>query len=719
MPTYLLEIGTEELPADRVTEAQERLKTMTAESLKKANLAFESITCMGTPRRLAMIINGLSAVQDTIKSRVKGPTVDKAFDAAGKPTQAALGFANKNKVSVEQLQREVQNGTEYLIADLVIQGKPAGDVLKEIIPSLVMHLSGERPMRWGDSDMKFSRPIRWMVSLLDNDELPVQVSDIKSGRESFGNRVLAPEKIAIGHPDIYVDTLRKARVLVEPAERRALIQKQVQEKAASLGGQARRLGGALLDEVTNILEWPHAIVGEYGDEYLSLPDTLIETVMVHHQRYFPVESSKDSSKLLPYFITIANNDRKEAEGPIKQGNERVIKARLADGKFFYFDDQKTKLSQRSDKLENLTFQEGLGSYAKKTARLIKASQYLSKSLDLDSNTSKTLEKTLSLCKLDLVTNLVRELPELQGYVGSWYAKIDGETDEVCLAVKEHYAPRYQGDSMPESLVGRLASVVDKVDTLLGLFALGRRPSGSSDPYALRRQAQGIVDVLMDGLSDYRINVVALMDLLMSEIEPLLAKKKDFQRAKALSDLSDFLMLRVRIKLHESGIKRETIDAVCSGNETLTDIQSAVLRCHCLDKLIASDSSFALIRAGVRVCNILSEDSPSAVDPALFDNDYEKNLWDAFNNDVKSKWSESKFQQHLQAADYEELVRLLNTLAAPIDRFFEKVMVNDPDKKKRDNRHGLLKTINHYFSALGNFKSFLPLLPTPVATGSKV
>lgn len=718
MPTYLLEIGTEELPADRVTEAQERLKTMTAESLKKANLPFESITCMGTPRRLAMIIHGLAAVQDTIKTKIKGPKVEASFDAAGKPTIQATKFAETKGLTVEQLGRETQNGVEYLIAELTIKGKPAGDVLKETIPTLITHLSGERPMRWGDSDMKFSRPIRWMVSLLDNDELPIQVADIKSGRESYGNRVLAPEKVKIGHPDIYVDTLRKARVLVEASERRALIQKQVQEKAASLGGQARRLGGALLDEVTNILEWPHAIVGEYGSEYLSLPDTLIETVMVHHQRYFPVESSQDSSKLLPYFITIANNDRKEAEGPIKQGNERVIKARLADGKFFYFDDQKTKLSERSDKLENLTFQEGLGSYAKKTARLLRASQYLTKSLALDSKTSVCLERALSLCKLDLVSNLVRELPELQGYVGCWYAKIEGEPDEVCDAIKDHYAPRFPGDAMPESLVGRLASVVDKIDTLLGLFALGRRPSGSSDPYALRRQAQGIVDILMDGLSDYHINVTEMMDLLMSEIEPLLTKKKDFNRAKALTDLSDFLMLRVRMKLQESGVRRETIEAVCADNKVLADIQDAVLRCHCLDKLIASDSSFALIRAGVRVCNILADDSPSAVDPSLFDTDYEKNLWDAFNSDVKAKWGDEKFEQHLQAADYDELVRLLSTLASPIDRFFEKVMVNDPDKKKRDNRHGIFKNINRYFAALGNFKSFLPLLPTPVATGSK-
>ena len=717
MPTYLLEIGTEELPADRVTEAQERLKTLVADGLKKASLPFESITCMGTPRRIACMVYGLAAVQDTVKSRVKGPPVKSSFDEAGKPNERALGFAKKNSVSVEQLGRETRDGVEYLIADLVVEGKAASAVLQEIIPGFILQLSGERPMRWGDSEIKFSRPIRWMVSLLDSDELKISLADVESGRESYGNRVLAPQKIKIGHPDVYVESLRIARVLIDPAERRKLIEEQVLAAATKLGGKPRRLGGPLLDEVTNILEWPHAIVGEFGTEYLDLPDTLIETVMVHHQKYFPVENST-GDKLLPYFITIANNDRPDALGPIKQGNERVIKARLADGKFFYFDDQKTKLSERNDELGKLTFQEGLGSYSKKVERLCKAAQHVSRTAHLDSKESVCLERALSLCKLDLVTNLVRELPELQGFVGSWYARQEGEPDEVSKAIESHYSPRFQGDEIPSTTTGRLAAVLDKLDSLVGLFALGRRPSGSSDPYALRRQAQGLVDILMDGLTESHINITELINLFMAEIAPLLERKKDFNADKAVSDLSDFLMQRVRLKLQDKGIRRETIEAVCGDSRVLSDINDAVVRCRALDGLIASDSSFALIRAGVRVCNILADDATDKVDASIFESELEKNLWNTFSTEVQAKWNEAKFKEVLKASDYEELISLLNKLAIPIDRFFEKVMVNDPDKAKRDNRQAIFRNLNRYFALLGNFKSFLPLLPTPVTTGSK-
>lgn len=717
MPTYLLEIGTEELPADRVVEAQERLKSLVSDALTQASLPFESVTCMGTPRRLACIIRGLASVQDTVKTRKKGPPVKSSFDESGNPKPAATGFARTCGLSVDKLERETRDGVEYLIADLVVEGKPAGEVLQEKIPPIIAQLSGERPMRWGDFDMKFSRPIRWLVSILDKDELPIAVAHIKSGRDSFGNRVLAPQKIAIGHPDIYVDSLRKARVLVEASERRELIEKQVRETAEKLGGKPRRLGGALLDEVINILEWPHPIVGEFGKEYLELPDNLIETVMVHHQRYFPVESA-ETGRLLPYFITVANNDRKEAEAHIKQGNERVIKARLADGRFFYFDDQKTKFADRKESLDHLTFQEGLGSYAKKTERLCKAAVQVSKDLDLESKESVCLERALSMCKLDLVTNLVRELPELQGHVGSWYAAKEGEAAEVTAAIASHYSPRFQGDHIPEDLVGRLAGVLDKLDSLIGLFALGRRPSGSSDPYALRRQAQGLVDILMDGLPQYGINLKKLMELFMSEIAPLLTRKKDFDSAKTLHDLSDFLMQRVRIKLQDKGIRRETIEAVCSDDRVLEDIPDALRRCHCLDGLIASDSSFALVRAGVRICNILSSDAGTTVNPDLFETEYEKTLWTVFNSEVKSKWGEDKFQKRLSDADYQELLTVLAPLSGPVDKFFEKTMVNDPDKAKKDNRHAILKNINRYFALMGNFKCFLPLLPTPVTSGSK-
>ncbi|MBX9720469.1 MAG: glycine--tRNA ligase subunit beta, partial [Candidatus Obscuribacterales bacterium] len=547
MSTYLLEIGTEELPAAYVSEAQEKLKTLISDALTEASVPFESISTMGTPRRLSCIVRGLAPMQSTIHKKVKGPPTKSSFDAKGLPLSSAKGFAQKNGLTVEQLSREEKDGVEYLMANLVIEGKSSVEVLKHLVPQAIVQVSGERLMRWGDSELKFRRPIRWLVSILDSDELSIELEGIKSGRETFGNRVLAPEKLKIENPESYVDALRKAKVLVDPLERRVLIEQQVTEAASQLSGKPRQLKGALLDEVMNILEWPHAVVGEFGKEYLELPDTLIETIMVHHQRYFPVEKDDDSGShsLLPYFVTVANNDRKEAEATIKQGNERVIRARLADGRFFFFDDQKTKLLDRQEALDQLTFQEGLGSYLKKTERLCLTAKHLASALMLESKYQVCIERALLLSKLDLVSNLVRELPELQGHVGAWYAAREGESLEVVEAIATHYAPRSQDDPIPEDMVGRFAAVIDKLDNLVGLYALGRRPSGSSDPYALRRQAHGLIDILMDGLSEYSVNVSELMALIMELLKPTLANRRGFDPVKTLTDLSEFLVQRVR------------------------------------------------------------------------------------------------------------------------------------------------------------------------------
>jgi glycyl-tRNA synthetase beta chain len=710
MPTYLLEIGTEELPADHVPEAQERLKSLISDKLSQENVPFESIKTYGTPRRLSCIVSGIASMQSTVQKKVKGPAIKASFDADGKPQVAAVKFAEKHGLKVEELERE----DDKLVANLTIEGKPSSGVLQEIVPQAIMALSGERLMRWGDSELKFSRPIRWIVSILDKDELPVQLDGIKSGRDTFGNRVLAPEKLSITDPNQYVDSLRKAKVLVDPAERRQLIEKQVREAAEKLAGKPRQLSGSLLDEVTNILEWPCAVVGEYGEEYLELPDTLIETVMVHHQRYFPVEKAESTGvaqKLLPYFITVANNDRKEAHDFIKKGNERVIKARLADGRFFFFDDQKKKLLDRKSDLDELTFQEGLGSFLKKTERLCLAAKHLTSALMLEPKYFVCIERSLMLCKLDLVSNLVRELPELQGHVGAWYAAREGETLEVVEAISSHYKPRHPEDSIPPDTVGRFAAFLDKLDTLVGLFALGRRPSGSSDPYALRRQCYGMIDILMEGLNDYHINVSEMMAFFMDQIRPMLVNKKNFDAAKALTDLSEFLVQRIRTKLLDAGIHREVIEAVCSSGKVLSDIPDAVTRCRALEDLIKADPQLALIRAGVRVGKILSDDDKELkMNPSLFESDAEKDLYNTFVDKVQSKWPESKFLHALTADDYKELVSLLPTLERPIQAFFDNVLVEDPDKAKRDNRHSLLHAIYKYFSAIGDFRYLKPLLP---------
>lgn len=714
MPDYLLEVGTEELPADQVPEAQERLKTLLSESLKEANVRYGEVKTLGTPRRLACIIHDIADVQDTVQKKVAGPAVKAAFDASGKPLPPAVGFAQKNGLTVDQLSKEEIGGTEKLVANLTVKGQPVAEVLKVLVPQAIMQLSGERLMRWGASEMKFSRPIRWIVSLLDGKEVPVELETVKSGRHSFGNRVLHPEAIEIKDSKSYVEALRKVRVLVDPAERQEVIQKQVQTIATSVKGSPRRLGGALLEEVINITEWPHAILGEFEQQYLDLPDKLIETIMVHHQRYFPVERTNggdSKNKLLPFFITVSNNDRKEAEKFIKQGNERVIRARLADGRFFYFDDQKTKLSERVTALSQLTYQEGLGSYQDKTDRMVAAARILNDSLHLDARESVCLERTMELCKLDLVTSLVRELPELQGYVGSWYAEQEGQPPDVVTAIASHYAPRSQHDEIPQDTVGQFAAVVDKLDSLVGLFALGRRPSGSSDPYALRRSAQGVIDILMDGLLKYSVNVTALVALLLELIEPAVGKRKGFDKDKTIADVREFLIQRLRGKLLEKGYRREVIEAVLGNFDPLVNLGDVAVRCQVVQEFLANSDGVDVTRAGVRIGNIITHDIASSVNPELFAIDAEKELWEAFQSQVASTWEEDgQFKQPSSKEEYLQMLGLLTKIVGNVDTFFEKVMVNDPDTAKKNNRHGMLRLIYQYYGSVADFPKLQPLLP---------
>jgi glycyl-tRNA synthetase beta chain len=714
MPDYLLEVGTEELPADQVPEAQERLKTLLGEALKEANVKFDEMSTMGTPRRLTCIVHGIAEVQDTVQKKVAGPAVKSAFDPSGKPTPAAAGFAQKHGLTVDQLAREDVGGVEKLVANLTVQGKPVGEVLAEIVPQAIVQLSGERLMRWGACDLRFSRPIRWIVSLLGDQEIAITLDTIKSGRQTFGNRVLAPGAVQIQNPAAYTSSLKKACVLADPGERQQTIRQQVEKIAAAVKGKPRQLNGPLLEEVVNITEWPHAVLGEFEHEYLDLPDKLIETIMVHHQRYFPIERAEGGDgkqRLLPYFVTIANNDRKEAEPIIKQGNERVIRARLADGRFFYFDDQKTRLKERDQALKQLTFQEGLGTYFEKVQRLMSAARILIDSLHLEPRVMMCLERTMELCKLDLVTNLVRELPELQGYVGSWYAEREGEPPDVVNAIASHYAPRSQSDSIPPDTVGQFAALIDKLDNLVGLFALGRKPSGSSDPYALRRQAQGVVDILIDGLNEYRVNASALIELLLGEMEPLLAKRKNFDHNKVVAEVRNFILQRVRVKLLDKGYRREVIDAVLGTFDPLDNLPDVVVRCQLLKEILSREDGVAIVRAGVRMGNILKPESPSSVDTALFACDAETVLWNAFQQSVVAAWEkDGQFEQPRTLDQYRRMIGLLNALVVPVDGFFDNVMVNDPDATKKNNRHAILKNIYQYYAAVADFPKLQPLLP---------
>lgn len=717
MPDYLLEIGTEELPAGFIPDAQSNLEQLMTEALRGANLGFEGIKTFSTPRRLAAVVTGISPKQETTHNKVKGPPANKAFDADGAPQAPAIKFAEKNGLTVDQLTRENQGGTEYIIANVTVHGKPAQEVLSEIVPKVIGQLSGERPMRWGSYDFKFTRPIRWIVSLLGNDVVPVELEGVPCGRESAGHRILSEGKVKISNAHKYADELKSAHVIVDPQERRKIIEKQVSEIAASKSGSPRQLKGALLEEVVNITEWPHAVAGQFSDEYLQLPDTLIETVMVHHQRYFPIEKRDveksqrvNKNDLQPWFITIANNDRKEAEAEIKKGNERVLRARLADGRFFYFDDQKTKLEDRKESLKQLTFQDGLGSYADKVERLIKLATFVSEQLKLEPRLAVCLEQTAKLGKLDLVSNLVRELPELQGYVGSWYAEQEGQPPDVVTAIASHYSPRSNEDSIPKDAVGVFASMIDKIDNLVCLFALGKKPSGSSDPYALRRQAQGLIDILLDGLTDYAIDLTAIIEQLLTWLEPTVGNRKGFNREKTIMDLMDFLRQRLRGKLLDQGASREILEAVLSAKDPLKNLPDVKVRVTALENLIGSDKGLDVVRIGFRMGKILKGESQTAVNESLLSIDAERKLWETFKTAVDTPWNKKQMCRiPVNAADYEQMLNLLKALIPDVDQFFVDVMVNDEDKAKAENRHALLSRIYWYFGTVADFPKLSSLL----------
>lgn len=703
MANYLLEIGVEELPAGFVGEAVERLADYLTQELNANHIKFAELSTFSTPRRLTAVVKDIATEQETTSQKKKGPPVKSSFDKDGKPLDSAKGFAQRNGLAVEALDQEEINGVTYLMANVTTEGRPTKEVLPSIVEKVVLQISGERLMRWGSCEVKFSRPLRWFISLLDDEVVPFTIAGINSGRVSRGHRILHPENVEVKNATSYEEDLHKAFVMVDSAKRKAKIEKEVEAKAKALKGTAPRLSSSLLDEVINLTEWPCAVVGDFENDYLELPAMLIETIMVHHQRYFPVRASE--SKLLPHFITISNNDAQGSEAKIKQGNERVLRARLADGKFFYHDDAKQKLGDRKDALGNLTYQEGLGSYLDKTNRLTKGSERLAKLVALSPEQSKDLSRVCALMKLDLVTGLVRELPELQGYVGSWYAAREGENDGVVAALASHYAPRNSQDKIAADRLGQMAGVIDKLDHIACLFALGKKPSGSSDPYGLRRSAQGLIDTLVDGLSDASVDLPSLISGALDDVIPTLKNSK-VDKAAVLEDIRDFLTQRLKGKLLDLNYSRELVDCAMGVGEPLSDISSLLLRLKVLSKLLQNKDNHALIRVGVRVGNILKDDATTKVDESLLQEDAEKELWQAFQKEVGSKL---KSDAPRSEGEFEKMFSHLATLTATVDNFFDKILVNDKDEQKRKNRHAILRNIDIHLKNVGDFTKLQPLI----------
>ncbi|BAU14628.1 glycyl-tRNA synthetase beta chain GlyS [Leptolyngbya sp. NIES-3755] len=714
MPSFLLEVGTEELPASFVDEALSQWRSRIPKQLAELNLTSGSIEFYGTPRRLAIVVQGLPAQQPDQEEEIKGPPAQAAFKD-GKPTKAAEGFAQKQGVSINDFEIRPTEKGEFIFVKKTIKGRAISEILTELIPQWITQLEGKRFMRWGDGDLRFSRPIRWLVTLLDETVLPIEMTSnsihYKSDRISWGHRVLHPDSISIPNPESYVSALKSAFVEVNSDDRQILIKQQAEEAAKQINGVAI-IDPNLLREVTNLVEYPSAVVGKFDAEFLELPAEVITTEMESHQRYFPVRKA-DSSELLPYFITASNGDPKKAD-IIASGNERVIRARLSDGKFFFDADRKIPLEAYLPKLETVTFQADLGSVRAKVDRIIGIAAQLCTQLSVSGHSVEqsyraSIEQAALLCKADLVTQMVGEFPELQGVMGQKYAIACGESETVATAIYEHYLPRGAGDDLPKTLAGQIVGISDRLDTLVCIFGLGLIPSGSSDPFALRRAATAIVNITW--AANLKLDLNQLLEQIVSSFSANYAQVQKLAAPDLLKQLKDFFLQRVETLLKdERSIDYDLVNAVLGENDP--DYTARVLQ-NLLDvrdraeflQAIRNDQRLATIYETVNRASRLAVqgtldkqqlDPVPVIRPELFEKNSEKSFFAALQ----------QLNQTMQGeADYTKLVEALSQIAPTVSAFFDgedSVLVMDSNPEIKQNRLNLLGVLRNHARVLADF-----------------
>lgn len=681
--TLLLEIGTEEIPAHVMPGILSQLKENAAKTFEELRIEYKNIKTLGTPRRSALLVEGLAEQQADLSKENRGPAVNIAFDADGKPTKAAQGFARGQGVKPEEL--VTKDG--YVYAMVHEKGGQTVDLLGDTLKGLVDGLNFPNNMHWADLDYKFIRPLRWLVALYGQDVIDFEVANVKSGRTSRGHRFLSEGDFEIANAEDYVEACRKASIIVDQNERCEMIRQQIAEVAAANGGQAE-VNEDLLEEVLYLVEYPTALCGKFDEKYLALPAEAVITPMRDHQRYFPV--LKDG-QLLPLFITIRNGGKEHLE-TVQHGNERVLRARLEDAQFFFDEDRKKTLEQHGEKLKTVVFQDGLGTIYDKALRLEVLAGYIADAIGANEQDKKDAVRAAKLAKADLVTGMVTEFTELQGVMGREYALLDGETKAVAQAIDEHYMPRFAGDSQPASVAGRIVSLADKIDTIVGTFSRGLIPTGSQDPFALRRQALGIVNMLKE--AQYHISLSQLVAKAME----LLKIADAGQQAKLQNDVADFMKLRLKNVLADAGIRYDVVDAVFV---TVDDIYGVFLRAQAVNEAVKQDME-KTIQAFVRTGNIArkAEDVQAAVEAGLLAEQVEKDLYKVYEDAV------SKAEKEIAAQDYAGAIATLSQLAAPIDAFFDGVMVMDKDEKIKNNRLGLLKLVDNLVCQVADFSKIV-------------
>lgn len=674
MNKYLLEIGTEELPYKFVNTGLVQLKNAFEKLLQENQIEFTDIKAFSTPRRLALIIEGFEEKQpDTVKT-LKGPILNIAYDENGNLSKAGQGFAKKNGVDESALYKE----DNYVWAKVEQKGKSIKDILQENVEKIVLKMQGPYFMRWADLDVKFQRPIRWVVSLLNDDELKIKIAEVESSRYSRGHRFKS-DKVEIKNADNYEKALFDNNVVVDSEKRKSMIVESARKEAASIGADVYMEDG-LLEEVTNICEWPVPVICNFDEKYLDIPEKVTVTVMAVHQRYFPLYKA---GKLLNSFITITNYIGNNFDN-IKAGNERVVVARLDDAIFFFNEDTKKTFESYVEALKGITFQKGMGSMFDKTNRIVKLSEILAEKLNAPVDTVK---RTALLCKADLVTSLVFEFTELQGFIGSDYAFNAGEKTAVVKGIKEHYYPLGADSELAESVEGQIVGIADKIDTIVAVFAEGKKPTGSADPLGVRRATLGIIKTIIQKSLN-----IDLEDLIKKSIELMPVEIKDKQGL--FNEVKNFFENRLSIFYTEK-YRHDVVDACISNKAVLSELKDFSDRVEFLSQKISSPDFNALNEAANRIIRITKDYKTEQLpDKALF------------NNPSETKLMECTVSIDSDKLDYQELYTELSKAVKAVNEFFDNVLVMDKDEKVKENRLALLYLIKKKFEKIADFSKLV-------------
>ncbi|HBE16438.1 MAG TPA: glycine--tRNA ligase subunit beta [Cyanobacteria bacterium UBA11149] len=708
MAEFLLEVGTEELPADFVDGAIKLWLSRLPKSLAEHFIMPDAIEVYGTPRRLAIWIKGLPNRQPDREEEVKGPPAQAAFKD-GKPTKAAEGFARKQGVELASLELRDTDKGQFVFVVKKISGRLVTDILTQLIPQWIFGLEGRRFMCWGDGDLKFPRPIRWLVALLDEAVLPIEIVNgserIKSDRVSYGHRILHPAPVTIPCPRDYIATLESAFVMVKSEARRQLIGEQVKSTAAKLKGYAP-IYPNLWNEITNLVEYPTPVVGKFDDEFLILPPEVVTTVMVTHQRYFPVFTDEEETTLTPYFITISNGDPNKSE-IIAAGNERVIRARLADGQYFYKTDLASPLESYLSQLEKVTFQDELGSVREKVRRIEKVTAAITEQLKLSEKERNDCLRSALLCKADLVTQMVYEFPELQGVMGQKYAAASGESPEVATGIVEHYLPKGANDNLPQSLTGRVVGLADRIDTLVSIFSLEMLPTGSCDPFALRRAANGVINITWN--ANLGIELQGLLNFACTNFIAIYPNK-----TSPMNLLKEFFFQRIRSLLQEElKIDYDLVNAVLGEKDLeyqeralrdLLDVRDRALFLQSIRNNGKLNQIYETVNRSTRLSlqgnlDFQALEPKAVVKTELFQKPSEQAFYDAIVKLVPQTKS-AQLERN-----YQKLVDGLADIAPTVSNFFDgedSVLVMDENLEIRRNRLNLLGLLRNHARVLADF-----------------